>query len=579
VIVALLISAYGALLRLDAFTGKYGPLDRPAWARVVTHDLAPVAGRLRPAHVHWGRIAQPYAGGDPHGYLKFAREMTSFYQPHIREPVFLATTKVALATLDGQNAGVSLASAAGSVLTIFATYLLGAAVVSPAGGLIAAALYAIEYDSITWAVDGWRDDTFAAFFVLTAWALVRFRERASFGRALILAFAGGAACLTRLTALSFILPALAWIAIERRADGRQRLEYTAAAIGVLTAIVLPYLVSCALAAGDPFLAVNHHTGYYRHAEGVAEQQPMSAGEYLRAKFARRPVATIDVAAMGLFVWPFANKWHPFDIWTRGLSAALWWTTVAGLTLWLFQPTGRLMLVILVTALIPFAFTWNVGGGGEWRFTMHVYSIYLVAAVSAVMAAWRAIGRPPAWREVRWRIAIVAVLAASAVSFYLVMPWFVKREAMAADEAVNLEAGPRDRMFFRRGWSPPRTDGAVTARVSRTERASIHFPLPEKRAYEIALRLDPVAPGTQDRLTVLLNKRMLARLQLSWNPDRVGSYRLTLPAEWVRDGDNEIELVPETMVTAGAGGPRFAWLDPEERVGVRLWYLRVLESSP
>ena len=579
VILALLISAYGALLRLDAFTGKYGTLDHPAWARIATHDLAPVARRLRPAHVQWGRIARPYVGGDPNSYLKFAREMRSFYQPHVREPVFLATTKVALATLDDQDAGVSLASAAGSVLTIFATYLLGAAVVSPAGGLVAAALYAIEYDSITWAVDGWRDDTFAGFFVLTAWALVRFRERASFGRAVVLGFAGGAACLTRLTALSFIVPALAWIAIERRGDGRPRLEYTAAALGVLAAIVMPYLVSCAIATGDPFLAVNHHTGYYRHAEGVAGQQPMSAGEYLRAKFTRRPVATIDVAAMGLFVWPFANKWHPFDIWTRGLASVLWWTAIAGLTLWLFQPLGRFMIVILVTALLPFAFTWNLGGGGEWRFTMHVYSIYLVAAVNAVSAAWGAVARRPAWRDLRWRIPIVAALAACAVAFYVGMPWLVKREAMAAAEAVNIEAGMRDRVFFRQGWSAPHADGVVTARVSRADRASIHFPLPQKRAYEIALRLDPVAPGVQDRVTVLLNKRMLARLQLAWNPDRVGSYRLTLPADWVRAGGNEIELIPETMVAASAGGPRFAWLNPDERVGLRLWYLRVLDSPP
>ena len=172
VIAALAISVYGALLRLDAFTGKYGPLERPAWARVATHEVAPLTRHLRPSHVQWGIIPRPYVGGDPYSYLKFAREMTSFYQAHVREPVFLLTTRLGLRALDNQDAGVSLASAAGSVVTIFATYLLGAAVVSPVGGLIAAALCAIEFDAITWAVDGWRDDTFTAFFVLTAWALV-----------------------------------------------------------------------------------------------------------------------------------------------------------------------------------------------------------------------------------------------------------------------------------------------------------------------------------------------------------------------------------------------------------------------
>ena len=579
VIAALLISAYGALLRLDAFTGKYGSVEHPAWARIATHELAPVARRLRPAHVQWGRIPRPYIGGDPINYVKFAREMTSFYQPHVREPVFLATTKLALAAMDDQDAAVSLASASASVLTIFATYLLGAAVVSPLAGVIAAGLYAIEYDSITWAVDGWRDGTFAAFFVLTAWALVRFRDHASLGRALALAFAGGAACLTRLTALSFILPALVWITIERRGDGRRRIEYTGAAIVVLAAIVAPYLASCALATGDPFISVNHHTGYYRHAEGLSDREPMAVGDYLRGKFGRRPVETLDVATTGLLVRPFAIKWHPFGIWTPALAAFLRWAALAGLALWLFQPVGRLLTLVLLTALLPFAFTWNLGGGGEWRFTMHVYAIYLVAAVAAIRAASRALSRPPAWRDVRWQLASVAILVAGGAAFYFVLPWFVAREAIAAAEAVNIEAGPRDRVFFRQGWSPPHTDGNVTSRVSLTERASIHFPLPQKRSYEIALRLDPVAPEIQKRVTVLLNRHRLGTLLVSWNPDRVGSYRLILPHGWIRVGDNELEVVPDTMVTAASGRSPLPWLEPHERLGLRLWYLRVLDSAP
>src|SRR5687768_16850109 len=130
---ALLITLYGALLRLDAFTGKYGALDHPAWARVVTHDIAPLARHLRPSGVQWRREPRPYIGGDPITYLQYAREMTTFYQPHVREPVFLATTRLGLWALDDQDAGISLASAAGSLLAILATYLLGAALVSRAG--------------------------------------------------------------------------------------------------------------------------------------------------------------------------------------------------------------------------------------------------------------------------------------------------------------------------------------------------------------------------------------------------------------------------------------------------------------
>jgi hypothetical protein len=37
---------------------------------------------------------------------------------------------------------------------------------------------------------------------------------------------------------------------------------------------------------------------------------------------------------------------------------------------LFSGTGRFMLLMLFTSLIPYAVTWSVGGGGEWRFTQH-----------------------------------------------------------------------------------------------------------------------------------------------------------------------------------------------------------------
>ena len=39
---------------------------------------------------------------------------------------------------------------------------------------------------------------------------------------------------------------------------------------------------------------------------------------------------------------------------------------------------------------------------------------------------------------------------------------------------------------------------------------------------------------------------------------------------------EITLVPDTLVAAGTTGPRYAWIDPAEKIGVRVWYLRVLD---
>jgi hypothetical protein len=173
-----------------------------------------------------------------------------------------------------------------------------------------------------------------------------------------------------------------------------------------------------------------------------------------------------------------------------------------------------------------------------------------------------------------RVAAVVATGSLLAAGYLWLPWFVAREAMVNGESVSIETGARDAVFYRTGWSPPHTDG-ITVRVTRGERASVFFPLPEKRAYEIVLRLDPVAAGLQDRVAVLFNRNLAGRLRLTWNPERVGSYALQLPEHMVRAGSNELTLVPESIVTAAAAGRRFAWLDPAEKIGVRLWYVRVV----
>lgn len=573
---ALLIALYGALLRLDAFTGKYGTLDHPAWARVMTHDVAPLARHLRPSTVQWRREPRPYVGGDPITYLAYAREMTTFYQPHVREPVFLAATRLGLWALDDQDAGISLASAAGSVVAILAAYLLGAALVSRLGGLIAAALMAIEYTSITWAVDGWRDDTFTAAFLFSVWALLRLRDRASFGNALLVGITAGVACLTRITALSFIVPALIWIVASGRTNIRERAIHVGTALLILAALVAPFLISCYIATGDPLFAINYHTSYYRHAEGIPIDQPMSASEYIRMKFARHPIGSLDVGVNGLFVLPFAAKWQPFDIWVRGLAAFLSGAALAGLAMWMFGARGRLMLLIALASLVPYAFTWNLGGGAEWRFTMHVYGIYIVAAIHACAAAARAIRTRPAARPLVLRVAAVVVVAAMAAGTYMALPWFTVKEAIANGEAVTIEANSRGRVFYRRGWSRSHAEGLANVRVSRGARTTVHVPLPAKRPYEVVLRLDPVAPGRQERVSVLFNSQLVGRIGLTWDPQRVGAHRVSLPAEWVKVGGNEITLVPDTTVSAGSAGERFTWLDPADVIGVRMWYVRVLE---
>jgi hypothetical protein len=586
-LLAALIVLYGALLRLDAFVEKYGPLDQPAWARIVTRDVAPLAARLRPGSVRWRPDAKPFVGGDPIMYLQFAREMKGFYQGHVREPVFLAMVRGGLWTLDDQDVGISLASAAGSILAIVATYLLGTVLLSPIVGLLGALLVAIEYEIIAWAPEGWRDDTFMATVILSAWALLRLRERCGVRQAVLAGAIMGIACLTRITALSFIVPGAFWMVLDAsRPQRREIVKPVAIALVTCAVIVAPYLIRCAVEMGDPLIAINYHTSYYRHAEGRPIDQPMKVSEYLRRRVSERPIGTLDVALDGLFVQPFINKWRRFDVWISGLGKWLQWLALVGLAVLPFFARGRLFLVILLTSLVPYVFTWNLGGGGEWRFTMHVYPFFIVAAAFAVVGGVRAAREVtrnpralswPVFLSFTWRGGLVAGAALAGIVAYQRLPGLVTREAIAHGDSTSLETGPRDRAFYRAGWSPPHREG-VTVRVSLRERSIVHVPLTDQRDYTIVLRIDPVAQGTQDRVNVLFNRHFIAALKLTVNPDRVGSYRIPIQAQMVRRGDNELTIIPNALVTAGSAGPRFAWLPADEKIGIRLWYVRVLPGG-
>jgi hypothetical protein len=436
-------------------------------------------------------------------------------------------------------------------------------------------------------VEGWRDDVFMAMVVLSAWAFVRCRHKPSIAYALLLGVTTAGACLTRITALAFVLPGLAWLVFD--GDGssrRQRTKAVAIATFVLSVLVAPYLISCAIATGDPFYAIDYHTKFYRYGEGLPSEQPMSAAAYVTAKIAGRPIAALDTGITGLFVQPFVIKWRGLDAWIGGIGRVLSWLAIGGLLASPFFADGRMLLVILFGSLLPYAFTWNVAGGSEWRFTMHAYPFYVLAALSSVELGWRGAAalwrepqrvKPIVWKAVVRRVLPAAAIVALACGMYAVLPWFIVRESIARDDDVSIETGSRDSTFFGAGWSVPYADGK-TFRVSQSERAIVHIPLPSRRTYQIVLRLDPVAPDRQHRAVVLLNRQLLATLLLTWNPDRVGAYPVQLPFDKVRVGSNELTIVPDTLVPASSAGVRFAMHDPGDRLGVRLWYVRVLAPA-
>jgi hypothetical protein len=582
-----LITVFGALLRFEVFVERYGALQHPLWAKVLTQHAVPLVSRLHPSAFRWYHVDQPYVGGDPINYIKYAREMRSFYQAHVREPVFLALTRTYLWLLDDQNVAVSFASITGSILTIIAAYLLGAAMLPRPAAVVLSLIVALEYELISWSADGWRDDVFMATVTFSAAAFVRLQRNPSRKNAAFLGIATAAACLTRITALSFVVPAFAWLLVAPRGQNRiTRAWMTVAAALLCTIIVAPYLVNCAIATGDPLYAINYHTRYYRAGEGLPYEKPMSAASYVSEKVRTRPWAAVDTALTGLFVQPFRVKWTGLDGWVPGARTVLLWLSIVGMLRWVFLPEGRMLLLILIGSLVPYALTWNVAGGGEWRFTMHTYPLYLTASMTGGVYCWqlaRGFGRRPSWRGIsiprrsmiHW-IGGAAVIAAATV-VYMSLPWFVVRETIAAGTDVSVETGGRDLTFFGAGWSQPYTDG-LTFRVSRADHAVVRIPLPMRRPYQIVLRLDPVAPDRQRRAVVLLNRQLLATLLLTRNPERVGSYRLLLPADKVRVGMNELTIVPDTLVPAGSLDARYPVTDPKDLLGVRFWQLRVLASA-
>jgi hypothetical protein len=214
--------------------------------------------------------------------------------------------------------------------------------------------------------------------------------------------------------------------------------------------------------------------------------------------------------------------------------------------------------------------------------MHAYPIYLIAA--AYTPAW--IGRT-AWalrrederrriasRRIVIAVAAVITIAILAVTAYARLPYFVEREALAYGDEVTIAAGPRDDMFFTKQWSPIHTEGAVTARVVLGDRAAIALPLPNRRPYRLTLRLDPVSPAAPRTVAVLLNGRLVRRLDLNWNPERVGMYSVDIDADLVRPGRDALQLVADRTVAARDAGRRYAWLAPDTPVSLRVWYVRI-----
>jgi hypothetical protein len=567
-VLAVLVVLYAALLRFDAVTLIHGPVDTPGWLQSLQQSRPPVSA-LRPPTMTWPRWEGRYIS-DPYTYLQYAREPRGFYDAHRREPVFVFATRAWLWILGNQDRAVSWASAMFSVLAVWATYLLGRRAWSPVVGLVAAFAMAIEMDNITWGAGGWRDDAFTCAVVLTAHAVLWVRASPTLSRAVWLGVICAAACLTRITALSFVVPALAasWWLLPGDALQRRRVLLTAA--GVFVLVLAPYLINCWRVYGDPLYAINVHADVYREAEGQVVQSHQTASEYLTGLLRREPMRTIDTAMLGMTAYPFANKWAGFAPWHPLVGRVLMWLSIAGLVGMLASAEGRLILIVLAGSLVPYALTWRLIG--DWRFTMHAYPFLLLASALALVSLaqvfiperWQQIRRmwPPARRWWIPRVAVLGVLAAVVWFTVVPLPAAVARETLGDERVVTVAAGPRDQAFFIEGWQSPRTDGNVTSRLSQGSAARLRLPIIPGVPYELLLRMDPAPPRSDDGplpgVRLYADGQAAGRVELTWDPARVGSYLVPMPVSL----HDSVDL--ELFVESGAGEPR----------GLRFWYAQV-----
>jgi hypothetical protein len=591
-----LVLAYASILRLDALFRSYGPFDRPGWFVSVQEAVATTAAVAVPSSWEWPRREAQHDIGDPINYLAFARDMRSFYQAHVREPVFLAATRAWLGLTGGLDVSVSVSSVSFSVLLILATYLLGASVGSRTVGLAAATALAVEHQVIALSIGGWRDEASAFFCVLSAWALVRLRTNPRMVNAVIAGVVAAGACLTRITSIVFVVPALVYVwGTGGRAGLAQRSRLIGVAALVLLALTAPYLINCARTFGDPLYSINYHVRFYVARErGVAPLEDEAAAAlpgasgYALSKFRERPLEAFDTAVQGLTSFPFTNKWRGFDVWNSRPGPWLAVLSVLGLSGWLLDANGRLLLIVLVASLAPFMMTWPVRGGAEWRFTLHAYPFYLLAACGFVRhivvfsrrlfatGFRRTIADLDRGRIVRRAgVLLLPVVAAPVLVFGV--PYLIARASLERGEAAYVIAGPRDRLVFTDGWSAPVTEGNVVARFATQRVATLHLPLSRRRPYSIILRMDPLPDvgAAGQRVRVSLDGAMLDTVTLSWDPKRFGSYTVDVPASAVNAGRVRLDLVADRLDAVSRVGDRLPELRRDQMVAFRLWYVGVV----
>jgi hypothetical protein len=476
--------------RFEAMVFRYWGAEGPDWADALATEIRD----HRPGAFE--HVPNPEAyGGDPFSYLTIARSTGGFYEPSGREPLFPALTRLALGFASGRDIGINFLSALSSTLVCVAIFFLGLRLVSPWTGLFAALLWAIEWQAIGFSVEGWRDDLFTLEVASCAAALSSLHLSPSTRGAILLGIVGGLTLLTRLSALTFLVPGLiAAIVLKSPALRRDRLRAAGIAASLMLALAGPFMLSCALGYGDPFYAVNVHAAFYRGRAGLPGRGSSTALQFLAQSLL--PWEFLRTGFVGLTSYPFLNKWSGLGAFLP-LGEIARTLALAGLPVLLWRPGGLIALIVLVFSILPYAWTWTLPGGSEWRFTLPAYPFYLVSAVAAVECTIRGLREmmTPSARRPVLRSALRYTLTALALMIFGMwlsqwINWQRVKEEVQNGRPALIEPGTEARPFFTQGWEGSAgTQTPATVTMNAPE-ARLRLPVPEGLRARVVLRLAP-----------------------------------------------------------------------------------------
>jgi hypothetical protein len=581
----LLLVLYAALLRFDALVSKYGFIEAPPRVDAVERRAFALARRLSPPGLEWSAGRRH---GDPVSYLKIARAKSGFYEANAREPLAIAPVQVFLWLTGDQDIAINCVSAVYSVLAVLATFLLGALAFSAGVGLVAGGLLTVEAWVITFAVDGWRDEGFTFFAVMTGYSFVRLRRSPSFGNAVVAGVFATGACLTRLTSFSFVVPGLAYVVIDGVPDcRRKRALWAACTFGIVAVLVSPYLVNNAIAYHDPFYSFDVATELYRGRARLPVERPMAWAFSFVERLITHPLATADSLLQGFTTYPWRYKWHGFTYVSPMLRDVLSAAAAVGLVLFLATADGRLLLVVLFGALAPFAVVWQARAAAQWRLTSFAYPFYLIAAVYALGVA-TSLASPRFSRQwigrlrshPQWAILLALALPLAVVLLPRCWQYLMVREAALADGEYSIVAGVGDGWFFGDGWYGPVRSGNVMGRYSYGPAATMYLPVFQPAELRLVFRLQACSPESvpSRELRVSVNGEDVGTLRVVWDPYRAGAYEVSVPKALVRRAWNRVTLTAEGSSVMPARDSRFVGLEAGQDTAFFLWYVRVAPAA-